>query len=68
MRLSYSPCAQFFLFFVQWSDCHLAGALGLLRILIYKVSMSFGICMHMYVGVYMPLIGNISKFDNYIEN
>lgn len=36
MRLSYSPCAQFFLFFVQWSDCHLAGALGLLRILIYK--------------------------------
>lgn len=37
MRLSYSPAAQFFLFFVQWADCHLAGALGLLRILIYKV-------------------------------
>ncbi|CAK9323350.1 unnamed protein product [Citrullus colocynthis] len=36
MRLSYSPAAQFFLFFVQWTDCHLAGALGLLRILIYK--------------------------------
>nr|GEV02931.1 zinc finger, RING/FYVE/PHD-type [Tanacetum cinerariifolium] len=36
MRLSYGPCAQFFLFFVQWSDWHLAGALGLLRILIYK--------------------------------
>ncbi|KAL8196720.1 hypothetical protein R6Q57_024355 [Mikania cordata] len=36
MRLSYSPCAHFFLFFVQWSDCNLAGALGLLRILIYK--------------------------------
>ncbi|XP_027350426.1 E3 ubiquitin-protein ligase AIRP2-like isoform X2 [Abrus precatorius] len=36
MRLSYSPAAQFFLFLIQWSDCHLAGALGLLRILIYK--------------------------------
>ncbi|KAE8692889.1 mitochondrial substrate carrier family protein [Hibiscus syriacus] len=33
MRLSYSPAAHFFLFFVQWTDCHLAGALGLLRIL-----------------------------------
>ncbi|KAI3434074.1 RING-type domain-containing protein [Psidium guajava] len=37
MRLSYSPAAHFFLFLVQWADCHLAGALGLLRILIYKV-------------------------------
>lgn len=37
MRISYSTAAQFLLFFVQWSDCHLAGALGLLRILIYKV-------------------------------
>ncbi|KAK9920430.1 hypothetical protein M0R45_028985 [Rubus argutus] len=36
MRLSYSPAAQFFLFLVQWTDCHLAGSLGLLRILIYK--------------------------------
>ncbi|XP_030481205.1 E3 ubiquitin-protein ligase AIRP2 [Cannabis sativa] len=36
MRLSYSPAAQFCLFLVQWTDCHLAGALGLLRILIYK--------------------------------
>ncbi|XVF13383.1 hypothetical protein REPUB_Repub08aG0203500 [Reevesia pubescens] len=36
MRLSYSPVAQFFLFLVQWTDCHLASALGLLRILIYK--------------------------------
>ncbi|KAG6762268.1 hypothetical protein NC652_022994 [Populus alba x Populus x berolinensis] len=35
MRLSYSPAAQFFLFLVQWTDCNLAGALGLLRILIY---------------------------------
>ncbi|PPR81880.1 hypothetical protein GOBAR_AA38836 [Gossypium barbadense] len=35
MRLSYSPAAQFFLFLVQWTDCQLAGALGLLRILIY---------------------------------
>ncbi|GLT77619.1 hypothetical protein SLA2020_491870 [Shorea laevis] len=36
MRLSYCPAAQFFLFLVQWTDCHLAGTLGLLRILIYK--------------------------------
>ncbi|XP_052185258.1 E3 ubiquitin-protein ligase AIRP2-like isoform X2 [Diospyros lotus] len=35
MRLSYSPVANLFLFLVQWADCHLAGALGLLRILIY---------------------------------
>ncbi|XP_047332292.1 E3 ubiquitin-protein ligase AIRP2-like [Impatiens glandulifera] len=37
MRLSYSPAAHLFLFLVKWTDCHLAGALGLLRILIYKV-------------------------------
>lgn len=37
MRLSYSPAAQFFLFLVQWTDCHLAGSLGLLRVLIYMV-------------------------------
>ncbi|KAI3474445.1 hypothetical protein Pfo_029306 [Paulownia fortunei] len=36
MRLSYSPCAHIFLFLVQWTDCHLAGALGLIRILFYK--------------------------------
>ncbi|XP_020525291.1 E3 ubiquitin-protein ligase rnf8-B isoform X3 [Amborella trichopoda] len=36
MRLSYSPAAHVFLFLVQWMDCSLAGALGLLRILIYK--------------------------------
>ncbi|XP_021682539.1 E3 ubiquitin-protein ligase AIRP2 isoform X2 [Hevea brasiliensis] len=35
MRLSHSPAAQFLLFLVQWADCHLAGALGLLRILVY---------------------------------
>ncbi|KAH7545978.1 hypothetical protein FEM48_Zijuj01G0151400 [Ziziphus jujuba var. spinosa] len=39
MRISYSPAAHLFLFLVQWTDCHLAGALGLLRILIYKVYM-----------------------------
>ncbi|TVU16623.1 hypothetical protein EJB05_40196 [Eragrostis curvula] len=37
MRMSYSPAAHFFLFLVQWTDCSLAGALGLLRILIYKM-------------------------------
>lgn len=44
MRLSYSPAAQFFLFLVQWTDCHLAGALGLLRVLIYMV-LSFPLCL-----------------------
>ncbi|KAG8079487.1 hypothetical protein GUJ93_ZPchr0007g6034 [Zizania palustris] len=37
MRISYCPAAHFFLFLVQFTDCSLAGALGLLRILIYKV-------------------------------
>jgi hypothetical protein len=41
MRMSYSPAAHFFLFLVQWTDCSLAGALGLLRILIYKVCFFF---------------------------
>ncbi|GLT37600.1 hypothetical protein SLA2020_119080 [Shorea laevis] len=36
MRLSYGPAAHFFLYLVRWTGCHLAGALGLLRILIYK--------------------------------
>ncbi|KAK1264914.1 hypothetical protein QJS04_geneDACA011471 [Acorus gramineus] len=36
MRMSYSQAAQFFLFLVQWTNCRLAGALGLMRILIYK--------------------------------
>jgi hypothetical protein len=39
--MSYSPAAHFFLFLVQWTDCSLAGALGLLRILIYKVCFFF---------------------------
>ncbi|KAJ6834308.1 uncharacterized protein M6B38_322620 [Iris pallida] len=37
MRMSYSPAAHLFLFLVRWTDCSLAGALGLLRIMIYKV-------------------------------
>lgn len=37
MRLSYSSVAHLFLFLVQWTDCHLAGVLGLLRIHIYMV-------------------------------
>ncbi|KAK3035439.1 hypothetical protein RJ639_032864 [Escallonia herrerae] len=36
MRLSYSPVANIFLFLFQWADCQLVGAIGLLRILIYK--------------------------------
>ncbi|XP_074555784.1 E3 ubiquitin-protein ligase AIRP2-like [Curcuma longa] len=37
MRMSYSSTAHLFLFLVQWTDCSLAGALGLLRIMLYKV-------------------------------
>ncbi|KAK2969186.1 hypothetical protein RJ640_025899 [Escallonia rubra] len=36
MRLSYSPVAHIFLFLFQWADCQFVGAIGLLRILIYK--------------------------------
>ncbi|KAL8517275.1 hypothetical protein ACS0TY_015493 [Phlomoides rotata] len=36
MRLSYSPFAHIFIFLARWIDCHLAGALGLIRVLIYK--------------------------------
>lgn len=41
MRLSYSPSAHLFLFLVQWADCQLAGALGLLRILVYMLHLVF---------------------------
>lgn len=44
MRLSYSPAAQFLLFMFKWTDCHLAGALGLLRVLVYKVHL-----LHLYL-------------------
>ncbi|XP_058102120.1 E3 ubiquitin-protein ligase AIRP2-like [Magnolia sinica] len=41
MRLSYSPFAPIFLFFIQWMDCsctyELPSYLGLLHILVYKV-------------------------------
>lgn len=37
MKISYSPAAKFFLCLAKWTDCNLAGALGLLRILIYEV-------------------------------
>jgi len=48
MRLSYGPAAHFFLFLVRWTDCSLAGALGLLRILIYKVYMDGTTTMSTY--------------------
>ncbi|KAL8129404.1 hypothetical protein V2J09_018559, partial [Rumex salicifolius] len=48
MRLSYSPCAHLFLFLVQWTDCNLAGALGLLRILIYEAYDSGKTTMSIY--------------------
>lgn len=34
MRMAYSAVAHFL---VQWTDCKLAGALGLLKIMLYKV-------------------------------
>lgn len=55
MRMSYSPAAQFFLFFVQWSDCHLAGALGLLRILIFQVKIET-CSSHFVSGILMSII------------
>nr|GMD04200.1 E3 ubiquitin-protein ligase AIRP2 [Ipomoea batatas] len=35
MRLAYSPSSQFCLFLLQWFDCKVAGALGLLEVLVY---------------------------------
>ncbi|KAG2673158.1 hypothetical protein I3843_13G064900 [Carya illinoinensis] len=48
MRLSYSPLAHLFLCLVQWTDCHLAGALGLLRILIYMTDADGKTTMSVY--------------------
>ncbi|ONK79707.1 uncharacterized protein A4U43_C01F9220 [Asparagus officinalis] len=48
MRISYSPAAQIFLFLVQWTDCSLAGALGLMRILMYKVYVDGRTTMSIY--------------------
>ncbi|XP_057458635.1 E3 ubiquitin-protein ligase AIRP2-like isoform X2 [Lotus japonicus] len=48
MRLSYSPAAEFFLFMVKWIDCRLAGALGFLRILIYKAYNDGKTTMYVY--------------------
>uniref|UniRef100_A0A5B7BUW3 Putative RING/U-box superfamily protein isoform 2 n=1 Tax=Davidia involucrata TaxID=16924 RepID=A0A5B7BUW3_DAVIN len=48
MRLSYSPVAHLFLFLVQWADCQLAGALGLLRILIYMTYADGKTTMNVY--------------------
>lgn len=56
MRLSYNPAAQFLLFLVQWTDCHLAGALGLLRVLIYMVHSSlsyFHSSLESFLGDYL---------------
>ncbi|GAA0173360.1 hypothetical protein LIER_26990 [Lithospermum erythrorhizon] len=35
LRLAYCPIANIFLYMVQWFDCQVAGALGLIRVLIY---------------------------------
>ena len=37
VRLAVSPLAPLLLFLVRWTDCSLAGALGLLSVCIYKV-------------------------------
>ena len=59
MRMSYSPAAHLFLFLVQWTDCNLAGALGLLRILIYKVRSK----VFWFLNVHIKL-GNSVKVTN----
>ncbi|XP_029129564.1 E3 ubiquitin-protein ligase AIRP2 isoform X2 [Cajanus cajan] len=76
MRLSYSPAAQFFLFLVQWTDCYLAGALGLLRILIYKVYEDGKTTMSLYerkaslkefYGVIFPSLLQLHRGINDVE-
>mgnify|MGYP000081823396 CR=1 FL=1 len=56
MRLSYSRAARFFLFLVRWTDCSLAGALGLLRILICKVYVNILNTFHKSILAYMFVI------------
>ena len=34
MRMSYSPAMRIFLFLMKWTNCSLAGTVGLLRILL----------------------------------
>ncbi|KAL8509153.1 hypothetical protein ACS0TY_016373 [Phlomoides rotata] len=76
MRLSYSPCAHAFLFLVQWADCHLAGALGLIRILIYKVfddgKTTMAVCerkasLREFYGVIFPSLGQLHRGLNEVE-
>ncbi|RRT81481.1 hypothetical protein BHE74_00010616 [Ensete ventricosum] len=57
MRMSYSPAAHLFLFLVQWTDFSLAGALGLLRIMIYKVSIRRPLLYHYLKDSYLPPVG-----------
>lgn len=58
MRLSYSPAAQFFLFLVQWTDCHLAGSLGLLRVLIYMVPLSLLLVYYIHHALLLDCLIN----------
>ncbi|EPS64708.1 hypothetical protein M569_10072, partial [Genlisea aurea] len=76
MRMSFSPCAHIFLFLVQWTDCHLAGALGLIRILIYKAFADGKTTMSIYerkasmrefYGVIFPSLLQLEKGISDIE-
>lgn len=60
MRLAYSPAAHFLLFLVRWTNCSLAGALGLLRILIYKV-----LCSHNLTSILYP-VAYFREFRSYL--
>lgn len=66
MRMAYCPAAHFFLFLVQWTDCSLAGALGLLRILIYKVDQHF--CLRIkFLHIFYAKLVLTFKFKNILN-
>ncbi|KAG6487863.1 hypothetical protein ZIOFF_056601 [Zingiber officinale] len=53
-HMSYSPVAHLFLFLVTWTDCNLAGLLGLLRIMMYMVSNSAALFHKISKGFHLP--------------
>jgi hypothetical protein len=51
MRMAYSAVAHFL---VQWTDCKLAGALGLLKVMLYKVSSRLPPCLLSVLDSILP--------------
>uniref|UniRef100_A0A452YBI9 Uncharacterized protein n=1 Tax=Aegilops tauschii subsp. strangulata TaxID=200361 RepID=A0A452YBI9_AEGTS len=71
MRMAYSAVAHVL---VQWTDCRLASALGLLKIMIYKVYAEDGTTtlpswereasIREFYGCYIPVVASAAKRDH----